>query len=198
MGGRRVARIEVPSVPLDQSLCFVLSLFARRKTVSASSLHGRVRLWDVATGHLALDLDFHDTVMSLAFSADGKLLAVATLVANEVKLLELPSGKEFATLKAHVMGIPAVAFCPDGKTLATGGFDGKVKLWNLTTRQEVLTISPGARLPMLRFAPDGGVLAVGNLIRFYRQPHVLRAPSFSEIAEREATQPIAAKRTSTF
>ena len=158
------------------------------KTVAAGCLNGKVRLWQVPTGRLVLDLDTRDVVMSLSFSPGGKLLAATTMVANEVRIFQLPSGAEFASLKAHVMGIGAVAFCPDGKTLATGGFDGKVKLWNLKTLQEIVTFPLGTRVPVLQFSPDGRALAIGDLIGSSRQTHLLLAPSFSEISETETKQ----------
>ena len=45
------------------------------------------------------------------------------------------SAKPLAELKGHVMGVLRASFFPDGKTLATGSLDGRVKLWNLASHQ---------------------------------------------------------------
>jgi WD40 repeat protein len=70
---------------------------------------------------------------------------------------------------AHVLGeglgtVRAVAFSPDGRRLAVGGDDGKVRLWTVEDRR-----SDGAPLDgpfegvrALSFSPDGRRLAVGG------------------------------------
>ncbi len=41
-----------------------------------------------------------------------------------------------ATLKAHTLDVPSVAYSPDGKTLASGGDAGAIKLWDVATGKE--------------------------------------------------------------
>ena len=84
--------------------------------------------------------------------------------------------------------VPGVAFSPDGKTLATGSFDRKVKLWNIATQQEVATLEPlpGSCLS-LRFSPDGRTLAAGSYLGPEPYMSLWQVPSFEEIAAAEAT-----------
>jgi WD40 repeat protein len=42
------------------------------------------------------------------------------------------TGKERATLRGHLRDVLSVAYCPDGKTLASGGLDGAILLWDVT------------------------------------------------------------------
>ena len=60
----------------------------------------------------------------------------------------------------HTEGITALAYSPDGQTLATGGGDG-VRLWD-TASGQVKASLPAGSVPTLAFAPDGQTLATGS------------------------------------
>ena len=66
-------------------------------------------------------------------------------------------------LSGHTGEVAAVAFSPDGHTLATAGQDTMVRLWNLSTRKLRATL-PGHndRVSSLAFSPDGRTLATGS------------------------------------
>jgi WD40 repeat protein len=59
----------------------------------------------------------------------------------------------------------AVAFAPDGRTLATASFDRSIRLWDVSTGKPLGKPLTGHAEPVtcLAFSPDGKVLASGSL-----------------------------------
>src|SRR3546814_7438471 len=62
-------------------------------------------------------------------------------------------------LNGHEAAVLAVAVAPDGRTAASAGMDGRIRLWNLAERSVIRTLV-GHRGPVwsLAFSPDGRVL----------------------------------------
>jgi WD40 repeat protein len=95
------------------------------------------KLWHAATGKEIRTLEGHrDVVNSVAFSADGKLLASGS-EDKTITLWEVATGKAIRTLQGHSSYVLSVAFSADGKLLASGSWDGSTRLWNVQTGKEI-------------------------------------------------------------
>src|SRR6266550_3617217 len=98
-----------------------------------------------------------------------KLLPAITLTLG---LLGTGIGVLFPPLRAradepfkHGGVVVAVAYAPDGKTVASAGDDNTIRLWDVATRKEIRSFTghqDGFSFASLAFAPDGKTLASGS------------------------------------
>lgn len=119
-----------------------------------------LRVWNLDGVRLVAATRQPDSVVCLAFSADAKRLALGDAGGNVRVFEKAETTTPFlkAAIPAHKDGpVWSVAFSPDGKTLATGGRDRAVKLWDVTKpKQASATLSghdDGVRA--VAFGPDG-------------------------------------------
>ena len=98
-----------------------------------------------------------------AYSPDGKTLAVPC--GNDILLFDAATGQLRRSLVGHTKRVYRVAFSPDGKTLASVGNDGKVKVWDPATGRETPSLTaPVTGDAGLTFVPQlpGSWLAVSG------------------------------------
>ncbi len=83
---------------------------------------------------------------------------------NNVRIWDVATGRPLATLEGHTDRVRAVAFAPDGKSLATASSDGTVRLWDVASWRERSVLKGHAdSVHAVAFSPDGKTLAsAGN------------------------------------
>jgi hypothetical protein len=109
-------------------------------------------------------------IVGLAFSPDGKSLAVANnrgSTISEISVWDTKSGKSIWKQATQNRLVASLAFSPNGKVLATGDQNGLIRLWQANTgntfRQFRGTGSDRTLLSCAPvFSPDGRTLAVGS------------------------------------
>jgi WD40 repeat protein len=106
-----------------------------------------------------------EAVASVAFSPDGKLLAVARF--NAVELLALPERSLVRKLSDHRGRVNSISFAKDGATLVASagepGVFGEVRLWNVADGKLLRTFQ-GHQDSILSavLSPDGKLLATAS------------------------------------
>lgn len=111
-------------------------------------------LWKVGPGErprlLAPDLP----ATSAAFSDDSKTLALG-LFNNEIKLIDVATGRVLKTLSGHTQWPNSLSFSRDGKYLASGSYDGTTRIWETSTGDLLVTLILLGSDNWLAVTPDG-------------------------------------------
>ena len=154
------------------------------QTIVTGNQDGNVHFWDVSTAALKNTFigDKNGIIFNIAYSPDGKTVAVVSSNNDRVLLRDAKTGKHKATL-AHFglidtiflllqnreYDIGPIAYSPDGNTIVTGGDyytieKGTVYLWNARTGKpkKVIFKGPGA-VDTIVFSEDGKkIIATGD------------------------------------
>ena len=162
------------AVPHDDPL-LNLAFSPDGSLIAAGTESGTVRVWALAEGqkpvlHHVFE-GFYGQVDAVTFSPDGALLA-ASGQDGVVRVWELERGRLRLTFSpqrhdsAGEDGPPPVyglSWMPDGKLLATGSFDGFVRLWDAATGAFVREMhGAGAWIAHIACSPDGATLAAAR------------------------------------
>jgi WD40 repeat protein len=101
----------------------------------------------------------------LAISPDGKTIAAAGRTyewTGVIKVWSLESESPRLMFDINVPGVCALAFSPDGTTLASGSKDGTMCLWNVSSGAQIARLATGfGMVRALAFSPDGQHLTAG-------------------------------------
>ncbi|MCS6897854.1 MAG: hypothetical protein NZM29_07760, partial [Nitrospira sp.] len=158
---------------LDEPVtCVAVSPDGERLAASGPSLH--VTIWNLARQAVEQVLTHtRGPIVAPAFSADGRLLATASVTDGLLWLWRLGEAEAILVIPeaADNCTLEAIAFHPSGKYLAVGGIDwlatsgseGALCVWDLEARDKLLTLEAG--VTALAFDPSGRYLAAGT----YRQ-----------------------------
>jgi WD40 repeat protein len=170
-GGRELVRLAA-----EQNKLTLLAFSADGKTLAASGMLDKtIRLFDTATfrerRRLTRAVELFDWVYShnaFAISPQGSTLAVAVKGGSIIQLREAATGKLVRELLGAGKYINALAWSPNGRTLAGGyhapkGQGGTIHVWDAATGKEQRAIdTQGEVIQSLTFTGDGRKLISGG------------------------------------
>jgi WD40 repeat protein len=163
--------------------------------LAGGDANGEVTLWEIATGHFTVKLKKRSPILSLAFSPDGKWLAVG---------LAKPAGEPTDTVWVYDIRF-------NGPHHSFGRATAAALVWSSDSRWLAAGLDDGSVVTAIAFHPSGQFLASGHankrvLIfkfptgeRFYTfEAAVPPNPRFPQVIERVAWPPPMPKASSAF
>ena len=119
-----------------------------------------VAVWDAAARTPKTKLAPADTCTGVAFSPDGRLIAVAA--GGGVTIYETTFWQKQGTVAARIP-CSHVAFWRGGNAIVTVGVDGTIQLWDVPTRRSLIILPAAAgAISSLSLSPDDRTVAAGG------------------------------------
>ena len=152
--------------PIEQrGIVFSVAFSPDGRTLAVGTVDSanEARLWDLeARRPKGIGMPHKDWVVDVAFDPEGRVLLTRSHDAT-ARLWNAKSGEPLTDYLRNE-GLPAAAFSPDGRKLATAGnLEDQVRIWDAQTGQVLpgSTLGQGSQVTALAFSPDGRVLGVG-------------------------------------
>jgi WD40 repeat protein len=120
----------------------------------------------------------------LAFSPDGTLLAAYDYTTHQAVIWDTDQQQEAYRLSGFEIneGVYNLAFSGDGSQLATASQNGDIRVWDLSTKRQIVRLTGHARMPaLLTFSSDGQWLASATSDWIYKN-YVVRLWSLDDKA----------------
>ncbi|MGL5064853.1 MAG: WD40 repeat domain-containing protein [Microcoleus sp.] len=102
-----------------------------------------------------------DSILSIAISPDGQLLATGSHDST-IKIWSLHDGELQQRICGHSTAVLLVAFSPASKILLTRSRAGTIKLWNLQNGELLNSLADINRHEFVAVSPDWQILAIGT------------------------------------
>jgi periodic tryptophan protein 2 len=142
--------------------------------VSSDYLWEMPCFWNIHTLSIS-----QEKISSVAISPSGEWLAFGARKLGQLLVWEWQSESYVLKQQGHYFDMNTLAYAPDGQTIATGGDDGKVKVWSTYSGFCFVTFTDhSAPISSVAFAKQGSVLSSASLDGTVRAYDLIRYRNF--------------------
>lgn len=134
--------------------------------VATGGVDNTIKFWNPADGSEIRTITVDSEpgfAASLSFSPDGQTLGVGCNEPFKAHLFNVADGARRHLLEGHEHSVLTVAFSPDGKTLATSGYDRMLRFWNVDNGalDKKICLETNTTPYSIAFSADGQTIAAG-------------------------------------
>ena len=166
--GRRNGEVEIISIETGKTLNHFLAHYepvawlvvSDNNKYLGTATANELKLWNFDNFELLFEKNNFSGPLTI--SPDCKMIS-GTDTNYNIKLWELPSGKELFTCSGHKWTIWTSAFTPNGKYLITAGMDGTARVWTPSNGSLVAVLSGHKEfITSLAISSDSKTLVTGS------------------------------------
>ncbi len=115
----------------DSNAIYAVRFSPNNQILAGAGYKGQIKLWKVPNWQYLGTLRSNGTVHGISFSPDSRTLASTGY--ESVNLWAVNIGENIATLTGHTDWVNTTAFSPNGNSLISGGADGTLRIWDVTS-----------------------------------------------------------------
>ena len=129
--------------PLYRTI-LALEISPDKQHLAIGRFDGTLAVWSLTKKQFEMSLPEHDAaVVSLTFRANSSgWLLMSAGWDKSIRMTNIDSGQVIRVLRGHENWIMALGLSASGNTLASGGRDGELKLWNMGSEQRAVEHHP--------------------------------------------------------